>query len=111
MEESSQFAELAETVLDPAELLAYQEGAIVSRTLLDRESATLTVFAVDEGQTISEHAAPHEALLQVLDGTATVTINDEEYTVEAGEAIGMPANEPHAVAAPERFKMLLTMVR
>jgi len=111
MEESSQFAELAETILDPAELLAYQEGAIVSRTLLDRESATLTVFVVDEGQTISEYTAPHEALLRVLDGTATVTINDEEYTVEAGEVIGMPANEPHAVAAPERFKMLLTMAR
>jgi quercetin dioxygenase-like cupin family protein len=111
MEESSQFAELAETVLDTADLLAYQEAAIVSRTLLDRESATLTVFAVGEGQTISEHTAPHEALLQVLDGTATVTINGEEYTVEAGETIGMPANEPHAVAAPERFKMLLTMVR
>jgi quercetin dioxygenase-like cupin family protein len=111
MDETSQFAELAESVVNTAELLAYQEGAIVSRTLLDEESATLTVFAVDEGQTISEHTAPHEALLQVLDGTATVTINDEEYTVEAGEAIGMPANEPHAVAAPEQFKMLLTMVR
>ncbi len=111
MEETTHLGDLAETVFEPAELLAYQDGAIVSRTLLDRESATLTIFAVDEGQTISEHTAPHDALLHVLDGVATVTINDEEYEVQAGETIGMPANEPHAVAAPERFKMLLTMVR
>lgn len=111
MDATTQLDELAETVFDPADLLDYQEGAIVSRTLVDRESATLTIFAVDEGQTISEHTAPHDALLQVLDGTATVTINDEEYTVATGETIGMPANDPHAVAAPEPFKMLLTMVR
>lgn len=111
MDATTQLDDLAETVFDAADLLDYQDGAIVSRTLLDGESATLTVFAVDEGQTISEHTAPHDALLRVLDGTATVTINDEEYTVEAGETIGMPANDPHAVAAPERFKMLLTMVR
>lgn len=111
MEQTTHLGELAETVFDPADLLDYQDGAIVSRTLLDRESATLTLFAVDAGQTISEHSAPHDALGQVLDGTATVTIDGEEYTVEAGQTVGMPANEPHALAAPERFKMLLTMVR
>lgn len=111
MDATSHLDDLAGTVFDPVELLAYQDGAIVSRALLDRESTTLTVFAVDEGQTISEHTAPHDALLQVLDGTATVTIDDEEYTVRASEALGLPANEPHAVAAPERFKMLLRMVR
>lgn len=111
MEETSQLADIAEAVFDPAELLDYQEGAIVSRALVDRETTTLTVFAVDEGQTISEHTAPHDALLQVLDGTARVTINDEEYVIQAGETIVMPANEPHAVAAPDQFKMLLTMIR
>ncbi len=96
---------------DLDELLAYQEGAIVSRTLVDREAVTLTMFAVDEGQTISEHTAPHEALLQVLDGTATVSIEDETHEVQAGEGIVFPPDVPHALAADERFKMLLTMVR
>lgn len=112
MEDASTHAsELSGEVLDPTELIAYQDGAIVSRTVIDRESTTLTVFAVDEGQRISEHTAPHDALLEVLDGTARVTINDEEFEVNAGEVILMPANEPHAVAAPSPFKMFLTMAR
>jgi quercetin dioxygenase-like cupin family protein len=110
-DDSEPLADLAGEVFDPAELLAYQEGAIVSRTLVDSETATLTVFAVAEDQRISEHSAPHEAMLQVLDGTARVTIEDEEYTVPAGEAIVMPADVPHAVGAETEFKMLLTMIR
>lgn len=106
--------QLLDLVGDPFELddlLAYQEGAIVSRTLVDSEAVTLTIFAVDEGQTISEHTAPHEALLQVLDGTATVSIENETYEVQAGQGIVFPPDLPHALAADERFKMLLTMVR
>lgn len=94
-----------------ADLIDYQEGAIVSRTLIDEEAATLTAFALDEGQTISEHAAPHVAILRVVDGTGRVTIDGAEHAVEAGEAIALPATVPHAVAAPSRFKMVLTMVR
>jgi len=104
-------ADLAGSTLELDDLIDYQDGAIVSRTLVDREAATLTVFACDEGQTISEHTAPHEALLQVLDGTAKVTIDGTDYELQAGESIVFPADTPHAVAAVDRFKMLLTMVR
>lgn len=93
------------------ELIDYQMGAIVSRTLLDKESGTITVFAFDEGERLSEHTAPHDALLQVLDGTATVTIDGEEYELDAGESIVLPSEVPHAVGAPDQFKMLLTMIR
>ena len=103
--------EFSASVFDPADLLEYQDGAIVSKTVIDRDSTTVTAFALDEGQRISEHTAPHDALLEVLDGTAHITINDTDFEVQAGEALIMPANEPHAVAAPSRFKMLLTMAR
>ena len=109
--DSDQLADLAGDVFDVSDLLAYQDGAVVSRTLVDRESATVTVFALDEGQTISEHSAPHEAILQVLDGTARVEIDDGEYEVGEGEGVVFPADVPHALAAPDPFKMLLTMVR
>lgn len=109
--DSDHLDELAGGVFGVSDLLDYQAGAVVSRTLVDTEAATVTVFALDEGQTISEHSAPHEAILQVLDGTATVEIGDEEYEVSQGEGIVFPANEPHALAAPEQFTMLLTMVR
>ncbi|WP_049928212.1 cupin domain-containing protein [Halopiger goleimassiliensis] len=109
--DSGQLADLAGEVFEFADLIDYQTGSIVSRTLVNEEAATMTVFALDEGQTISEHSAPHEATLQVLDGTGRVRIEDETYDLEAGEAIVFPANTPHAVEAPSRFKMLLTMVR
>lgn len=109
--DDSQLADLAGEVFEFADLIDYQTGSIVSRTLVDTETATLTLFALDEGQTISEHSAPHEATLQVLEGTGGVRIEDEEYDLEAGEAIVMPADVPHAVEAPSRFKMLLTMIR
>lgn len=96
---------------DLTDLLEYQTGAIVSRTLIDEESATVTLFAIDEGQRISEHSAPHDALLQVLDGTGRVEIDGEPQELSAGESIVFPANVPHAVEAPAQFKMLLTMVR
>lgn len=108
---TSQFDDIADSPVALAELLDYQDGAIVSRTLLDTETATLTVFALDAGQRISEHSAPHDALLQVVDGTASVTLDGEEHELQRGEALFMPANAPHAVEAPSRFKMFLTMAR
>jgi len=109
--EDGSLEDLDGSVLDLADVVAYQSGSIVSRTLVDEKSATLTAFALDDGQRISEHSAPHVALFQVLDGTAAITIDGDERVLEAGESIFMPPNVPHAVDAPSRFKMLLTMVR
>lgn len=106
-----QLGDLAGEVFDVADLVSYQEQTIVSRALVDKEAVTMTVFALDEGQSISEHSAPHAALLQVLDGTGKVEIDGDSYELFAGESIVFPANVPHAVDAPSRFKMLLTMVR
>lgn len=92
-------------------LLEYQSSAIVSRTLIDAGDTTMTVFALEEGQRISEHSAPHDALVQVIDGTGCVEIDGEPYALDTGESIVFPANVPHAVEAEESFKMLLTMVR
>lgn len=94
-----------------ADAIDYQTGSIVSRTLIDKKAATLTVFALDEGQSISEHTAPHTAILQVIDGTAIVTIDERDHELNAEEAIVLPPDVPHAVDAPSKFKMLLTMVR
>ena len=92
-------------------LLEYQDGAIVSRTLVDRDDVTVTMFAVDAGQSISEHTAHHDAILQVLDGTAGVSIDGVEYEVADGEGLVFPSGEPHALWGEERFKMLLTMTK
>jgi len=94
-----------------SDLLEYQDGAIVSRTLLKTHAASATLFAFDAGQALSEHTAPFDALVQVLDGLTEVTISGTPHQVVAGEAILMPANEPHALVAGERFKMMLTMIR
>ena len=111
MGDRDQLHELAGEVFAFRDLLAYQSGAIVSRTLVDDEAVTVTVFAFDEAERLSEHTAPHDAILQVVDGTAEVTIAGTEYEVAAGASIVLPANEPHAVAAVSRFKMVLTMIR
>lgn len=93
------------------DLLAVQSNAIVSRTLLDGSGGTVTLFAMDGGQRISEHTAPHGALLQVLDGRVTVTIDGEDHGLETGETITLPTGVPHAVGAPVECTFLLTMVR
>jgi quercetin dioxygenase-like cupin family protein len=95
----------------PPTLVAYQAGAVVSRTLLKRGGGTVTVFAFDEGQSLSEHTAPFDAIAHVLEGEALITIAGAPLTVRAGEMVLLPANQPHAVHAPSRFKMLLTMIR
>ncbi len=94
-----------------AEAVQYATGSVVSRTLLKTDTGTLTLFAFDEGQGLSEHTAPFDALVQVLDGTARLTIGGTMLNVRAGELVLMPANVPHAVQAAGRFKMLLTMFR
>ncbi len=94
-----------------ADLVAYQEDAVVSRTILKKATGTVTVFAFDRGQSLSEHTAPFEALVQVLDGEAEITIGGVPSRVAAGEMILLPAGVPHAVRALERFKMALTMIR
>ena len=98
----------------PSELTAlvdYQDGAIVSREVLKKTTGTVTLFAFDAGQGLSEHTAPFDALVQVVDGEAEITIAGKRHRVRAGELILMPANQPHALKAGQRFKMLLTMIR
>jgi quercetin dioxygenase-like cupin family protein len=89
----------------------YQEQSIVSRTLIARPTGTVTLFAFDAGQGLSEHTAPFNALVYILDGKAEVTVSGVSHQVSAGEIILLPAGEPHALQAQERFKMLLIMVR
>ncbi|HAM57152.1 MAG: cupin [Candidatus Rokubacteria bacterium RBG_16_73_20] len=100
-------AEVSRTV----DLVAYQPGSVVSRIVLKRAAGNVTLFAFDAGQELSEHTAPYDALVQVLDGEAEVTIAGQPHRLRAGELILMPANRPHAVRALARFKMLLTMIR
>jgi quercetin dioxygenase-like cupin family protein len=95
----------------PVDLVTCQEGAVVSRILLKRASGSLTLFAFDEDQSLSEHTSPYDAVAHVLEGEAEVTISGKPHLVGAGELIVLPANQPHAVRAKTRFKMLLTMIR
>ncbi len=94
-----------------AELVSYQEGSIVSRTLAKHSGGTITLFAFDEGQSLSEHQAPFDALVQILDGEAELVIGKSPVHARVGQTVLMPAGVPHAVNAPGRFKMLLVMVR
>lgn len=94
-----------------ADLVDYQDGAVVSRTLIDKKEGTVTIFSIDKDQGISEHLTPYDAMVQVLDGKALITISGVEHEIEKGSMMIMPANEPHALKAVERFKMLLTMIR
>ena len=94
-----------------ADLVEYSKDSIVSKTILDKSAGTITLFAFDKGQKLSEHTAPYDAVVQVLDGRSQLTIDGEEKQVAAGEIIVMPGNVPHAVTAQEKFKMLLTMIR
>ena len=95
----------------PLELAGYQIGAVVSRTLIKRAGGTLTLFAFDVGQGLSEHTAPFDAVAHVLEGEAEITIAGTPLQVGVGEMVLMPANQPHAIVARTRFKMLLTMIR
>jgi quercetin dioxygenase-like cupin family protein len=94
-----------------ADLVAYQEDAVVSRTVIDKKVGTVTLFAFAKGQGLSEHTAPYDALVFIADGTAEITIAGNPLTAQAGDMVIMPANRPHALRATERFKMLLVMIR
>ena len=97
--------------LTMTELAGYQEGSVVSRTLIDKKVGTVTVFAFGEGQGLSEHTAPYDAFVQIIDGEAEVTIAGTVHHLAAGQMIIMPAGQPHALKGVRRFKMLLVMIR
>ena len=92
-------------------MVEYQEGSVVSRTIVDKDAGTVTLFSFDKGQGLSEHTAPYDALVQLLDGEAEVVISGSPLRVKKGEIVIMPADEPHSLRAIERFKMILTMIR
>jgi quercetin dioxygenase-like cupin family protein len=92
-------------------LIDYREGSVVSRTLIDKKAGTVTLFAFDENQGLSEHTAPYDALVYVLEGEVEVSISGKPLTLKKGEMTIMPANKPHALAAKTKFKMLLTMIK
>ena len=94
-----------------SDLVEYQEGAIVSRTVIDKEKGTVTLFAFGEGQGLSEHTAPFDALAHILDGEAEIIISGKTLNLQDGEMVIMPANEPHALKAKRKFKMILIMIR
>jgi quercetin dioxygenase-like cupin family protein len=98
-------------ILNLAEMVSYQTGSVVSRQITKAEAGNVTLFAFDEGQELSEHTTPFDALVQVVEGRAEIIISGESFHLKSGEAIILPADEPHAVKATEQFKMLLTMIR
>ena len=98
-------------VINMAGLIDYQAGSVVSRAIIDKQTGTVTVFAFDKGEGLSEHTAPFDAMVYVLDGQAQVTISGKAFDVKAGQMIIMSANEPHSLKAVEKFKMALVMIR
>jgi len=98
-------------VLKLADLVSYQEGSVVSRQITKADAGNVTLFAFDTGQELSEHTAPFDALVHLLDGEAEIHISGQPYALNAGDAIIMPASAPHAIKAKTKFKMLLTMIR
>lgn len=98
-------------VLKVEGLIEYQEGSVVSREIIRKETGTVTIFAFDKGEGLSEHTAPFDAMVQIVDGVAKITISGKENILNKGDMIIMPANEPHALTALEKYKMVLTMIR
>ncbi len=111
MSEEKSKSPIAESVHSLASLIEVQVGSVVSRTLVENPAGTVTLFAFDRGQGLSEHTAPYDALVQVTEGKAIITISGKEHRISAGEIILMPAREPHALRCEEPFKMLLIMIR
>ncbi len=102
---------LGPQVMKASTLVEYQAGSVVSREILKKNNGKVTVFAFDQGEGLSEHTSPFDALVQVLEGEAEITISGQPYRVKAGELLLMPANQPHGLKAIQSFKMILTMVR
>jgi len=105
------FEDLVAKALSLTDLAAYQEGSVVSREILRKKTGTVTLFAFDQGQGLSEHTAPFDALVYIVDGEAEITISGKPLRVQEGEMVIMPANKPHALEAVKRFKMVLIMIR
>ncbi|MEM3061681.1 MAG: cupin domain-containing protein [Candidatus Bathyarchaeia archaeon] len=93
------------------DLVDYQEDSVVSQTIIEKKTGTVTLFAFDEGQGLSEHTAPFDALVHILDGEAEIVISGKPLRLKEGEMVIMPANQPHALKAVKKFKMILTMIR
>lgn len=98
-------------VLNLSEMISYQDGSVVSKEIIKKQTGTVTLFAFDKGQGLSEHTAPFDALVNIIDGQAEVTISGKPFIVNEGEVITMPANKPHSLKAVEKFKMLLVMIK
>lgn len=98
-------------VFDPSASIDYQQGSVVSKQLLKKDTGNVTLFAFDEGQGLSEHTAPYDAMVHVLEGEAEILISKKSHHVKAGEMIIMPAGRPHALMAMRKFKMLLIMIK
>lgn len=111
MSKTEETAKLMGRALALESMVDYSDGAVVSRTLLDKKAGTLTLFSFDKGQGLSEHTAPFDATVLILDGSARITIGGEDVHAGAGECVIMPAHVPHALRAEQRFKMLLIMIR
>jgi quercetin dioxygenase-like cupin family protein len=110
-QEPSQAKTLQSQVANASEWVGYQQGSVVSREIMSRKKGTVTLFAFDEGQGLSEHTAPFDALVYLLDGQAEILIAGKPFQLGEGEMIIMPANVPHALNAVKRFKMILTLIR
>ncbi len=104
-------ASLVAKAADIAALVDYQRGAVVSRTIIEHNTGTVTLFAFDQGQGLSEHTASFDALVHVIDGDAVIIIDNHSINLKSGEATIMPANRPHALKADTRFKMMLVMIK
>ena len=104
-------SEMLGKVFEVEDLIDYQDGSVVSREIIKKDTGTVTIFAFDKGEGLSEHTAPFDAMVQIIDGSAEITISGKKNLLGKGEMIIMPANEPHALKALERYKMVLTMIR
>ncbi|MFH1620434.1 MAG: cupin domain-containing protein [bacterium] len=98
-------------VIKTGDFVGYKDGSVISRTLIDKKTGTVTFFSFDKGEGLSEHTAPYDALVHILDGEADITISGRHHRVKAGEMIIMPADKPHALRAVKKFKMELVMIR
>ncbi len=99
------------TTFDPVENITYAGGSVVSKTILKKPTGNITLFAFDKGEGLAEHSSPYEALVQLLDGSAEITIGETAYQLKKGQSIILPANIPHSLKATEQFKMMLTMIK
>jgi len=111
MSQEKEKKDLLARVLQHDELVAYQEGSVVSRTIINKDAGTVTLFAFDAGEGLSEHKAPYDALVYILDGEAEIRISGVSHHLKQGEMIIMPAHAPHALKAVKQFKMMLVMIK